>query len=83
MNLVENEELDSDHKHSHPQSADHVLNHTHNHTQQHQHAQYEHSASTGRPSLVSESEQYYEQSSTEVNEYSEYCVPNCEPIEHH
>jgi len=35
----------------------------------------------GRSATPSESGHYYEQA-TDVNEYSEYCVPNCEPIEH-
>ena len=29
----------------------------------------------------SEVEHFYENTTSEVNEYSEYCVPNCEPIE--
>ena len=37
--------------------------------------------STSQESVVSKSQHYYEQATAEENEYSEYCVPNCESIE--
>ncbi len=60
------------------ESVIHVTeNEHHDHIHLHNHGHFHHVHHVHHD--PSEEEHFYENTTSDVNEYSEYCVPNCEP----